>query len=113
MRSIDWANVIATAACLALLGGGALYFSTYRPKPMTAQEAAASRVRNLANCGAGMFDVVPHDAACPRFDAIALDSSGCWPDCDSYLMTLHADGRAVLDVTGPESERGHYTARVS
>jgi hypothetical protein len=114
LAAVDWARVAATSACLALAGAAALYFSTYAPKPPGAKEQAASRARSLANCGAGMFDVATHDAACPRFDAIALESSagGCQPACEAYTLTLHADGRAVLEVRAPESERGRYEASV-
>jgi hypothetical protein len=113
--AIDWARVVATSGCLALVAAGALYFSTYAPKPMSALEQASSRARSLANCGAGMFDVVPHEARCPRYDAIALESSagGCLPACDAWTLTLHADGKAVLDVRAPEADRGHYEASVS
>jgi hypothetical protein len=115
LANVDWARVVGTSGCLALLGAGALYFSTYAPKPLSAQEQASSRARSLANCGAGMFDVVPHDARCPRFDAIALETSegGCLPACAAYTLTLHADGKAVLEVRAPEAERGRYEASVS
>jgi hypothetical protein len=115
IADIDWARVVATSGCLALVGAGALYFSAYAPKPLGAQAQASSRARSLANCGAGMFDVVSHDARCPRFDAIALESSegGCLPACNAYTLTLHADGKAVLDVRAPEAERGRYEASVS
>lgn len=114
LAAVDWARVLATSACLALAGAGALYFSTYAPKPFSAQERASSRARSLAGCGAGMFDVVPHDARCPRFEAIALDidNTGCLPACDAYTLTLHADGKAVLEVRAPEAERGRYEASV-
>jgi hypothetical protein len=115
LAAVDWARVVATTGCLALAGAGALYFSTYAPKPLSAQEQATSRARSLANCGAGMFDVVPHDAHCPRFDAIALDSNegGCMPACNAYTLTLHANGEAVLEVRAPEAERGRYEASIS
>lgn len=115
LAAVDWARVVATTGCLALAGAGALYFSTYAPKPLSEPEQASSRARSLANCGAGMFDVVPHDARCPRFDAIALDTSeaGCMPACAAYTLTLHADGKAVLEVRAPEAERGHFEASIS
>jgi hypothetical protein len=115
LADVDWARVVATSACIALLAAGALYFSTFAPKPLSAQERASARARSLANCGAGMFDVAPRAAQCPRYDAIALDSAeaGCTPDCDAYTLTLHADGRAVLDVRAPEAGRGRYEASVS
>ena len=102
---IEWANVAATATCLLLLGAGALYFTSYRPKPFTEQELAASKRRSLANCGAGMYDVVPHDATCPRFDAIRME-------VDDYQLTLHADGRAVLDKAWREAEPDRYTGGI-
>jgi hypothetical protein len=112
LRELEWANIGAAAFCLAFFAASALYFSTYRAKPMSEPEIAASRARAFVNCGAGMFDVVPHDHACPRFDAIGMEVQPCQPECDAWALTLHADGRAVLDVAAPEPERGRYTARV-
>lgn len=112
MQPISWPHVVATALSLAFLGIGALYMTTYTPKPFSEQERAASQARVLANCGAGMFDVVPHAARCPRFDAIELQLQPCVPDCEAFQLGLHADGRAVLDVASPASERGRYTASI-
>jgi hypothetical protein len=99
---------------LVLLGVAALYFSTYEPKPFSEQELASSRAHNLTRCGAGMFDVVPQAPQCPRFDAIALDVNACHdPDCEAFQLTLHADGRAVLDVARPAGDAGRQRAHVS
>ncbi len=105
LGAIEWANVAATATVLTLLGAGALYFSAFRPKPFSEQELAASKARSLANCGAGMFDVVPHDGTCPRFDAIRMQ-------VDDYELTLHADGRAVLDTAWRSGEPDRYSASI-
>jgi hypothetical protein len=118
-QPIDWPRIVATSVCLLLAGAGALYFSTYEPKPFSAQELAASRVRNLANCGAGMFDVVPHAATCPRFAAIGMEvgDAGCAPGvsqaCEAFTLTLNADGKAELVVRAPAKERGRYEASIS
>ena len=112
LRELEWANIGAAVFCLAFFVATALYFSSYRAKPMNEREVAASRARAFANCGAGMFDVVPHDHACPRFDAIGMEVQPCQPECDAWALTLHADGRAVLDVVAPEADRGRHTARV-
>jgi hypothetical protein len=113
LQPINWPHVIATACCLALLGAGAIYFTTYQVKPFSEIELAASRARTLDNCGAGMFDVVPQATQCPRFDAIVLQQPPCaGPDCEAFVLSLHADGRAVLDVTAPAADAGRYTARI-
>jgi hypothetical protein len=112
MRPLGWPNIAATSFCLTFLVVGALYFSTYMPKPFSETEQTSSRTRSLANCGAGMFDVVPHAPQCPAFEAIALESTPCGPDCEAYTLTLQADGKAVLEVDAPASERGRFVASV-
>jgi hypothetical protein len=112
MRPLDWPAIVATALTATLVGGLALYFSAYAPKEFSATERAASKQRNLANCGSGMFDVVPHDQFCPRYDAIALGSAS-----GREGLTLHADGRAIL-VVGDYDEvaklpAGRYEASVN
>jgi hypothetical protein len=105
-RALDWPAIVATAFCLAFLGILALYFSTYAPKEFSEVERNASRARNRTNCGAGMFDVVPHDQFCPRYDAIALVSA------TGTTLTLHADGRArlVVSQTGQDDPLAASTA---
>ena len=112
MRPLDWPNIAATTFCLTILVVGALYFSTYMPRPFSEVETSASRTRSLANCGAGMFDVVPHAPSCPTFEAIVLESTPCGPECEAYTLTLQADGKAVLEVDAPASERGRFVASV-
>jgi hypothetical protein len=104
MRALDWPAIVATASCLLLLGVLALYFSSYEPKAFSARELAASRTRNMANCGAGMFDVVPHDQACARYDRLALVSGS------ASVLTLHADGRATLVLSAPREHRAGFGA---
>jgi hypothetical protein len=114
LQPINWPHVVATAICLAMLGAGALYFSTYRPKPFSEQELAASQARNLANCGAGMFDVPAQAPNCPRFDAISLRRKPCTgPGCEGFELTLYADGRAVLEGEGPDQLSGRFHAHVA
>jgi hypothetical protein len=112
-RSINWSHVAANTVVLVLLGVAALYFSTYAPKPFSEQELAVSRAHNLTRCGAGMFDVVPHAPQCPKFDAIALDVDCGLRDCEPFRLTLHADGRAVLEPPVPRPDVPRQRARIS
>jgi hypothetical protein len=113
-HDINWPHVVATAICLAMLGAIALAITSYEPRPFSPQESAASHARNLANCGSGMFGVSQDEAQCPRFDALSLRREPCFgPGCDAFELTLHADGRAQLEVTLPEAQAGRFEAHVS
>lgn len=73
---------------------------SFEPRPLSEQQMASSKRKYLANCGEGMFDVAPQSVTCPVFDVIEFES---WPcaDCDAFVLTLHADGRASLSVAAP------------
>jgi hypothetical protein len=112
MPDIRWPEVLASALCVVGLVMIGLYFHSYEAKPFTAAQMEASRRKAVVNCGYSMFDARPQAMQCETFDTIEAEVTPCWPDCASYVMTIHADGAAELLVIAPEAEKGRYEARI-
>jgi hypothetical protein len=110
---IRWPEVIASAVVFVGLVLVGLYFHSYEPKGFSAAEVAAAQKKALVNCGYSMFDVEPKSIKCPAFDTIRVEVEPCFgPDCPGYSMTLHANGKAELEVSLPAEEQGTYEGSI-
>lgn len=98
---------------MAGFGLFALWINSYVPAPPTERDIAATRALSLANCGAGLFDVATHDSICPAYDMISLEATPCLGTCESFALTLHADGKAELVGDAPDKSSGNFEANIS